>query len=59
MEHPEECYGQMRYPPRDYCGSGERGHYDGYNAERGRGRGFVSSCYASFISPAVLLSFTY
>ncbi|XP_068567443.1 thyroid hormone receptor-associated protein 3b isoform X2 [Cebidichthys violaceus] len=38
MEHSEEGYG--RYPPRDYSGPGDRGHYEGHNAERGRGRGF-------------------
>lgn len=42
MEHSEEGYG--RYPPRDYSGPGDRGHYEGHGAERGRGRGFVSSC---------------
>ncbi|XP_031730597.1 thyroid hormone receptor-associated protein 3b [Anarrhichthys ocellatus] len=38
MEHSEEGYG--RYPPRDYSGPGDRGHYEGHSAERGRGRGF-------------------
>ncbi|XP_067351875.1 thyroid hormone receptor-associated protein 3b isoform X2 [Channa argus] len=42
MEHLEEGYNQPRYPPRDYSGPGDRGprDYEGYNTERGRGRGF-------------------
>lgn len=46
MEHSEEGYSQPRYPPRDYSGPAERGprDFEGHNAERGRGRGFVSSC---------------
>uniref|UniRef100_A0A3Q3JFT4 Thyroid hormone receptor associated protein 3b n=1 Tax=Monopterus albus TaxID=43700 RepID=A0A3Q3JFT4_MONAL len=42
MEHLEEGYPHARYPPRDYSGAGERGprDYEGYNPERGRGRGF-------------------
>ncbi|XP_051811342.1 thyroid hormone receptor-associated protein 3b isoform X1 [Acanthochromis polyacanthus] len=47
MEHLEEGYSHPRYPPRDYSGPGDRGprEYEGHNAERGRGRGFVSSCF--------------
>lgn len=46
MEHSEEGYGHPRYPPRDYSGPTDRGprDYEGHNPERGRGRGFVSSC---------------
>ncbi|KAI4817478.1 hypothetical protein KUCAC02_010876 [Chaenocephalus aceratus] len=51
MEHSEEGYAHNRYPPRDYGGGGDRGghdrgggdrggHFEGHNAERGRGRGF-------------------
>ncbi|XP_047461098.1 thyroid hormone receptor-associated protein 3b isoform X2 [Mugil cephalus] len=42
MEHPEEGFSHPRYPPRDYAGPGDRGprEYEGYNTERGRGRGF-------------------
>jgi len=46
MEHSEEGYSHSRYPPRDYSGAGDRAprDYEGHVAERGRGRGFVSSC---------------
>lgn len=46
MEHSEEGYTHSRYPPRDYSGPADRGprDYEGHNTERGRGRGFVSSC---------------
>uniref|UniRef100_H3CG54 Thyroid hormone receptor associated protein 3b n=1 Tax=Tetraodon nigroviridis TaxID=99883 RepID=H3CG54_TETNG len=42
MDHSEEGFTFTRYPPQEYSGPPDRGprDYEGYNPERGRGRGF-------------------